>query len=127
MASFVHGTAGTVTIALFNFEKTEDVPRVTHKTPALQRLSYLVGVRQRRASLTLRAKTATEHDDFITWYRAVIAAGTTFTFTPDSNIPGDAWTARFEDGQPLTFSRIKAGNKVVGDFSVSIEESPVNL
>lgn len=127
MATFVHGTAGTVTINLIEIEKGEAVPRVTHKTPALARLSYLVGVRQRTARLTLRAQSTAQHDDFITWYRAVVQAGTTFTFTPDSNIPGDAWTARFEDGEPLAFSRIKAGNKVVGDFSVSVEESPVNL
>lgn len=128
MARLAHASATptTLDLQLHEFE-VEDICRTTdHKTAGGATLRYVVGTRIRRGSCLFILRTATEHDQFWTFYRTVTAVNTRFTFTADFvNYVGDPWSAFFVSFP--RFERYRVGTRIAGGLRVEIEDAPVAL
>jgi len=128
-AHFSHASATPTTLDLSLREMTvEDVvPTLDHQTDYGVVLTYVIGVRYRKASLTLMVITPAQHDQFWSFYRSVINANTRFTFTADhTNFSGDQWSAKF--ASVPQFDRLQVpGARIVGDIQVEIQDVAVSL
>jgi hypothetical protein len=122
------GTPSTLDLTLIEMEVGEIVPTQTHKTDYGTILRYVLGVRYRTASLEFYIKSATEHDQFWTFYRTVTNANTRFLFIADAtNFPGDQWSAFFVSDPKFSRDRRIGGARIAGTVSVDIVDAPVAL
>jgi hypothetical protein len=129
-ARFVHGSAtpSTLDIVLLDMEIEPIVPTQTHQTDYGVVLRYVIGVHYRRASLELMCRTTTEYNNFLSFYRTVTDANTRFTFIADTtNHPSDTWSAFFVSTPTFDREQRIGGERIVGTFSVDIQDAPANL
>jgi hypothetical protein len=129
-ARFVHGSAtpSTVDIVIRDIEIEELVPTRRHSTDYGVILSYVIGVRYRKASLELMCRTTTEYQNFLNFYRTATNANTRFTFIADTtNHPTDTWSAFFVSEPKFDRETRIGGERIVGTFSVDIQDAPVTL
>ena len=128
-ARFAHAGATPTTLDLQLHEMTtrDVVPKTHHQTPTGAAIGrYVHGTRYRVGDLLVKVRTATEHDNFLSFHRTAMNANTRFTFTADvTNFPGDTWSAFFMT-EPV-FERLQAGAKIIGAFRFQIEDVPVAL
>jgi hypothetical protein len=132
-ARFVHGSAtpSTFDLILREYDVQETAPTRTHRTDYGNRIgTYVLGTRTRTASIELMVRTATEYDNFWSFFRTATDANTRFTFIPDAvNDPTDSWSAFFAS-EPK-FSRDPnvpgGGSRKTGTISVDIEDDTYNL
>ena len=126
-ARFTHGSAGTVDLILDAIDIDPVVPEHTDQTKYGIVLRYILGVHYRRADLDLLAITKADRDNFLAFHRAVMRANTRFTFIADYvNHPTDTWSAFFMSG--LTYKPRKLPNaRIMGTFSVTIQDAPATL
>lgn len=129
MASFTHGSATptTIDVILREFSMKPFVPGPSHRTAGGARLNYIVGTRVRAASLTLMVTTATEHDQWWSFFYSAKLANTRFTFVKDPIYrPSDTWSAFFVSEPEIQEIQFPFG-RIVGEITVEIEDAPVAL
>lgn len=128
-ARLAHASGTPTTLDLQLCEQTEipEVLKTEHRTASGQRLRYIRGDRVRQSQCVFALKTATEYDNFYSFFETVEEVNTRFTFTPDfTNFPSRTYTAFFL-GQP-SFERVRVpGARIMGFVTVTIEDQPVAL
>ncbi len=129
MARFTQAgaTPTTIDVILRQFSMRPYVPGVSHRTAGGARMNYIVGTRARSASLTLMVTTATEHDQWWSFFYSAKMANTRFTFVKDPIYrPSDTWSAFFISEPEIQEIQSPFG-RIVGEISVDIEDVPVAL
>jgi hypothetical protein len=129
-ARLSHGSATPTVLDLTLRSMSTDpiVPIQEHLTDYGVRLRYVLGVRYRTASLELYVKTATEHDNFLSFYRTVTNANTRFTFIADTtNFGSDTWSAFFTSTPTFDRDDRVGGGRLAGTIKVDIADAPVTL
>jgi hypothetical protein len=129
-ARFSHASAtpSVLDLNIRSMSTDENVPTQEHTTDYGVRLRYVLGVRFRTASIELYVKTATEHDQFWTFYRTVTNANTRFTFIADTtNFGSDTWSAFFTSTPSFDRDKRVGGARNAGTIKVDIADAPVTL
>jgi hypothetical protein len=126
--SHASGTPSVLDLTLLEMSVDELVPTQEHMTDYGTRLRYVLGVRYRTATLEFFVKSATEHDQFWTFYRTVTNANTRFTFIADAtNFGSDTWSAYFTSTPSFDRDRRIGGARIAGTIKVDIADAPVTL
>jgi hypothetical protein len=126
--SHASATPTVLDLTLRSMSTDPIVPIQEHLTDYGVRLRYVLGVRYRTASLELYVKTATEHDNFLSFYRTVTNANTRFTFIADTtNFGSDTWSAFFTSTPTFDRDDRVGGGRLAGTIKVDIADAPVTL
>jgi hypothetical protein len=126
--SHASATPSVLDLTLMEMSVEENVPTQEHLTDYGTRLRYVLGVRYRTATLEFYVKTATEHDQFWSFYRTVTNANTRFTFIADAtNFGSDTWSAFFISTPTYDQDRRVGGPRRAGTIKVDIADAPVTL
>lgn len=129
-ARLSHGAATPSSLDLTLIEMSVDriVPAKDNRTEYGTILRYIIGVKYRTASLTFYIKSATEHDQFWTFYDSVMAANTRATFVADAtNFPSDVWSILFTSTPTFDRDRRIGGARIAGELSVDVQDVPSTL
>jgi hypothetical protein len=126
--SHASATPSVLDLTLMEMSVDEQVPTQEHLTDYGTRLRYVLGVRYRTATLEFYVKSATEHDQFWTFYRTVTNANTRFTFIADTtNFGSDVWSAYFTSTPSFDQDKRIGGPRRAGTIKVDIADAPVTL
>jgi hypothetical protein len=129
-ARLSHGSAtpSTLDLTLMEMQVEEIVPTQDHQTDYGTVLRYVLGVRYRKASLEFYVKSATEHDQFWSFYRTATNANTRFQFIADAtNFGSDSWSAFFVSTPKFDRDRRIGGARIAGTIKVDIQDAPASL
>jgi hypothetical protein len=126
--SHASATPSVLDLTLMEMSVDEQVPTQEHLTDYGTRLRYVLGVRYRTATLEFYVKSATEHDQFWTFYRTATNANTRFTFIADTtNFGSDVWSAYFTSTPSFDQDKRIGGARRAGTIKVDIADAPVTL